>query len=174
MPACTGQSRIQKPETRIQNSSREPRPVRSPASVIQTYKIVVFATLFLSAASVLGPPSSWQPPSNAVRVDARNEFDSGLNLCPSAFICGSIGFGCGLRGRAMFSSANLWLGAVRTLVPWSLCGKMSACFGVSCARTAASARQSNAACPSAGSISPCSTNAPWERRCRTCPPAPSS
>ncbi len=73
----------------------------SVLSVLQAYRIVVFATLFLSVASVLGPPSSWQPPSNAVRVDARNEFDSGLNLCPSAFICGSIGFGCGLRGRAV-------------------------------------------------------------------------
>ena len=93
-------------------------------SVLQACRIVVFATLFLSAASVLRPPSSWQPPANAAPGDARLGFGSArglavfgseLNLCPSAFICGYIGFGCGLRGRARSSVASV-------VVPTSVLG----------------------------------------------------
>jgi hypothetical protein len=98
------------------------RPVRS-VSVLQACRIVVSATLFLSAASVLGTPSSWQPPANAVRVDRRIGFDSGLNLCPSAFICGSTGFGCGLRGRARRSVVQYRIqGSQHALDIWLDCG----------------------------------------------------
>jgi len=59
-------------------------PVRPEQSVLQACRIVVFATLFLSVASVLRPPGFWQPAVDAARGDAGIGFVSQLNLRSSA------------------------------------------------------------------------------------------
>jgi hypothetical protein len=98
--------------------------VRKVASVLQACRIVVFATMFLSAASVPESPGSLQPPTRTARAFAAGVgFVPGLNLrnlrnlwiAPSGpfslsiicDICGSIVFGCGLRGRAMVDSISV-------------------------------------------------------------------
>ena len=83
--------------------------------VLQACRIVVFATLFLSAAcpeaaEFLANTGRCRQPRVILHFDIcilHFELRVLRALRPSAFICGYIGFGCGLWGRAMLLQGPL-------------------------------------------------------------------